>query len=173
MTSFYKTMFQTLSVGLLAISVISCGGSSSSKDKDDDSDSNSTPPHSSILNDGAGAPSSSQGDCDAKTSRVNWNALMDTNCQNLSDYNLFSDQTDPTANPNTGGVPYDLSVALFTDYASKYRFVFIPEGSKAQYSEAEVMDFPLGTVLVKTFAMPEKYKILLFLKYFCLALMPI
>ena len=59
MTSFYKTMFQTLSVGLLAISVISCGGSSSSKDKDDDSDSNSTPPHSSILNDGAGAPSSS------------------------------------------------------------------------------------------------------------------
>lgn len=147
MTAIYKSIFHSLTLSLLALSVISCGGGSSS------SDSRSSA--SGILNDGAGAPSSSLGDCNASTSGVNWDALMDTNCPKLSDYNLFMDQTDPTNNPNTGGVPYDLSVALFTDYATKYRFVFIPEGLKASFSEAEVMDFPVGTVLVKTFAMPE------------------
>ncbi len=108
-----------------------------------------------LLNEGAGAPSFSAGDCDAETTGVNWDALMDSNCPKLSDYNLFQSANDPTANPSKGGVPYDLSVPLFTDYASKYRFVFIPEGTKASFSEAEVMEFPVGTVLVKTFAMPE------------------
>lgn len=147
MKAIHKTLFQTLTTTLLALGVISCGGSSSS-----DNPSSSA---SSILNNGAGAPSSAVGNCDAATSGVNWDALMDKNCPNLSDYNLFIDETDPTEQPNIGGVPYDLSVPLFTDYASKYRFVFVPEGLKASYSEAEVMNFPVGSVLVKTFAMPE------------------
>ncbi len=86
---------------------------------------------------------------------VNWEALLTENCENLSNYNLFSDASDPTSNPNGTGIPYDLSTALFTDYASKYRFVFVPEGKTANYSEYEVMDFPVGTVLVKTFALPD------------------
>jgi len=43
---------------------------------------------------------------------------------------------------------------LFTDYASKYRFVFVPEGKTANYSAEESMDFPVGTVITKTFALP-------------------
>ncbi|MED5430832.1 MAG: hypothetical protein VX920_00710, partial [Pseudomonadota bacterium] len=93
-------------------------------------------------------------ECGGTRSGVNWGALLSENCPKLSDYNLFVDSTDPTRNPNTGGIPYDLSTPLFTDYASKYRFVFIPEGEKATYSEHEAFDFPVGTVLVKTFAMP-------------------
>ena len=93
--------------------------------------------------------------CSAQTDGVNWGALLSENCTNLSDYNLFVDNTDPTTNPNSVGMPYDLSTALFTDYATKYRFVFIPEGQKAIYNEHEVFEFPIGTVLVKTFAMPE------------------
>lgn len=93
-------------------------------------------------------------DCGGTTSGVNWGALLNENCPKLSDYNLFADSADPTRNPNAGGIPYDLSTPLFTDYASKYRFVFIPEGEKATYSEHEAFDFPVGTVLVKTFAMP-------------------
>jgi len=99
--------------------------------------------------------SSGPASCSTQTSGVNWGALLTENCTDLSDYNLFEDSTDPTKNPNSNGLPYDLSTALFTDYASKYRFVFIPEGQKAIYSENEVLEFPIGTVLVKTFAMPE------------------
>lgn len=102
-----------------------------------------------------GTPPVVQGDCKAKTEGVNWAALMTENCEKLSDYNLFANKRNPTANPNEGGIPYDLSTALFTDYASKYRFVFVPEGKVANYSEHEAIDFPVGTVLVKTFAMPK------------------
>jgi uncharacterized repeat protein (TIGR03806 family) len=151
MSSVYKPYFQTLVLAFLMLSIAACSSSSSSSSTEDADNL----PSSSILNAGASAPSGEDGDCNAAVSGVNWDALMDSNCSKLSDYNLFQDQTDPTAGPNAGGVPYDLSVALFTDYASKYRYVFIPEGSAASYSEAEVMDFPVGSVLVKTFAMPE------------------
>lgn len=86
---------------------------------------------------------------------VNWEALLTENCERLSDYNLFADATDPTSNPNETGIPYEMNTALFTDYATKYRYVFVPEGETATYSEHEVMEFPVGTVLVKTFSLPE------------------
>ena len=93
--------------------------------------------------------------CVSTGTDVNWEALLTKNCEKLSDYNLFSDNTDPSSNPNSTGIPYDLSTPLFTDYASKYRFVFVPEGETATYSEYEVMEFPVGTVLVKTFSLPD------------------
>ena len=95
-----------------------------------------------------------QGDCNAQSEGVNWAALLTENCPNLSDYNLFVDASDPTAKPNTGGIIYDLNTALFTDYASKYRFIFLPEGKTIEYNKNEVLNMPVGTVLVKTFAMP-------------------
>ena len=105
-------------------------------------------------NDGAGAPDGSDGNCDANTDGVNWNALMTENCTDIASYNLFKDSSDPTTNPNAGGVPFDLAVPLFTDYATKYRYAFIPEGLTVTYSANEVLDFPVGSVLVKTFTMP-------------------
>jgi len=91
----------------------------------------------------------------ATGSTVNQAALLTEFCNNLSDYNLFSDATDPTENPNGRGIPFSLNTPLYTDYATKYRFVFVPDGETATYSEHEVMDFPVGTVLVKTFALPD------------------
>ncbi len=91
----------------------------------------------------------------ATGSTVNQAALLTAFCNNLSDYNLFSDATDPTTGPNGRGIPFDLNTPLYTDYASKYRFVFVPDGETATYNEHEVMDFPVGTVLVKTFALPD------------------
>lgn len=105
-------------------------------------------------NGNAGAPTGDDGDCDAETSGVNWDALMTENCSDIASYNLFSDNSNPTQNPNAGGIPFDLAVPLFTDYATKYRFAFIPQGMQAKYSAQEVLDFPVGTVLVKTFTMP-------------------
>ena len=43
---------------------------------------------------------------------------------------------------------------LFTDYASKYRFIRVPEGTTVQYTDQGVLDFPEGTVIAKTFAYP-------------------
>lgn len=75
--------------------------------------------------------------------------------EKLSSYNFFKDNQDPTRNPNSKGFPYDLTSPLFTDYSTKYRFIFMPDGKKAQYSAQEVFDFPVGSVLVKTFALPK------------------
>lgn len=85
---------------------------------------------------------------------VNWNLLLTDNSPTLSAYRLFENTCDPTKNPSKRGVPYDLSVPLFTDYATKYRFVFVPEDQKATYVADEAFDFPVGTVITKTFALP-------------------
>lgn len=89
--------------------------------------------------------------CDAESNGMNSGAI-EVDCPMLSSYALFSDASDPTSNPNSRGLPYDLISALFSDYAEKYRFVFLPDGSSAAYSEQDRLDFPVGTVIAKTFA---------------------
>ncbi|SMD39155.1 conserved hypothetical protein, HNE_0200 family [Reichenbachiella faecimaris] len=68
----------------------------------------------------------------------------------LSDYKFFlgklSDLT-PTENV----LPYDLNTPLFSDYAKKRRFIYLPKGEKIGYRENEVLDFPVGTILIKNF----------------------
>ncbi|HZS05636.1 MAG TPA: SO2930 family diheme c-type cytochrome [Blastocatellia bacterium] len=71
----------------------------------------------------------------------------------LSEWQLFAANGAPLQ-PNKGVVPYDLNTPLFSDYASKYRFVWMPAGSSAEYREDAVFEFPVGTVLVKSFAFP-------------------
>jgi uncharacterized repeat protein (TIGR03806 family) len=98
--------------------------------------------------------------CSTQSTEINWDALLQENCHNLSDYNLFKDPADPTSNPNGNGLPYEMNTQLFTDYASKYRYVFVPPAqgggdNPATYSEHEVMEFPVGSVLVKTFTVPQ------------------
>lgn len=74
----------------------------------------------------------------------------------LSAYNLFADPANQT--PNAGLHPFTLTQPLFTDYAQKYRFVYMPDGTQATYDDTEVFDFPVGTVLVKTFAYPADFR---------------
>lgn len=70
----------------------------------------------------------------------------------LSAYKLFADL--PARRPAPGVTPYDLATPLFSDYALKSRYVFVPPGAQARYVSPDVLDFPVGTVLVKTFAFP-------------------
>lgn len=65
---------------------------------------------------------------------------------------LFADAGART--PNAGMTPYALNTPLFSDYATKHRFVFVPKGMHADYRATGVVEFPVGTVLVKTFAYP-------------------
>lgn len=73
--------------------------------------------------------------------------------QRLSEWRLFVSAA-PVLKPNEGVVPYDLNTPLFSDYASKYRFVWMPPGTSAEYRQDAIFEFPLGTVLAKTFAFP-------------------
>ncbi|XBQ17536.1 MAG: SO2930 family diheme c-type cytochrome [Oceanicaulis sp.] len=52
--------------------------------------------------------------------------------------------------------PYDLNTALFSDYALKLRTVWTPEGAgPAAYDPREAFEFPVGTVITKTFYYPR------------------
>jgi len=83
-------------------------------------------------------------------------AALEVDCASLSAYNLFADAGDPTENAN-GGILYDLTTPLFTDYAAKYRFIYVPEGKQAAYNSRDTLDFPVGTIIAKTFAMPRDF----------------
>ena len=52
---------------------------------------------------------------------------------------------------NAGVMPYDLNTPLFTDYALKLRTLWMPDGKAARYREDRELDFPVGTILTKTF----------------------
>ncbi|HMC97723.1 MAG TPA: hypothetical protein VKG92_08725, partial [Flavobacteriales bacterium] len=69
----------------------------------------------------------------------------------LSEYNFFTGDLKDQM-PVYGVVPFAPISALFTDYAHKKRFVWMPEGVKAHYvDDKTVLDFPDGTVLIKNF----------------------
>ena len=68
----------------------------------------------------------------------------------LSDYGFFEDLNAQI--PTKGVLPYELITPLFSDYADKLRFIYMPEGGFAEFIPNKVFDFPDGTVLIKTFA---------------------
>ncbi|WP_425076335.1 hypothetical protein [Psychroserpens sp. S379A] len=69
----------------------------------------------------------------------------------LSEYNFFQGDL-KNLEPVSGVLPYNLNSPLFTDYAHKKRFVWMPEGSIASYnSDHTPLDFPVGAMLIKNF----------------------
>jgi uncharacterized repeat protein (TIGR03806 family) len=69
----------------------------------------------------------------------------------LSDYKFFVGEM-KNLEPAYKVLPYDLNSSLFTDYALKKRFVWMPEGVKATYAaDGEILNFPTGTILIKNF----------------------
>lgn len=77
-------------------------------------------------------------------------------CDLLSSYRFFRGNGS-RQEPNDRVLPYDLNTPLFSDYASKHRFVWMPAGTSARYDDFESFDFPVGAVLIKTFSYPYDY----------------
>ncbi len=77
--------------------------------------------------------------------------------EKLSEYHFFTGKLQDLI-PNERVLPYDLITALFSDYAHKARFVWMPEGTSAKYSKDEVLEFPVGTVLIKNFYYPTDFR---------------
>ncbi len=71
--------------------------------------------------------------------------------KHLSQYELFVGDL-AAQQPAAGVFRYELNTALFSDYTSKYRFVKVPAGTRIQYRDEGVFDFPVGTIIAKTFA---------------------
>ena len=53
---------------------------------------------------------------------------------------------------------YDLNMPLFSDYALKLRTLYLPEGTTATWHPYESFDFPVGTIVTKTFFYPIQEK---------------
>lgn len=77
--------------------------------------------------------------------------------EKLSEYHFFKGTLKDLI-PNDRVLPYDLNTILFSDYAQKARFVWMPEDSSANYNKDEVLDFPVGTVLIKNFYYSKDFR---------------
>ncbi len=70
----------------------------------------------------------------------------------LSAYHLFTDVHGRV--PAARVTPYDIATPLFTDYAAKTRYFYLPPGKTARVDGPCLIDFPVGAVLIKSFAFP-------------------
>jgi len=69
----------------------------------------------------------------------------------LSDYHFFDGEMKNQI-PSLNVIPYSPASSLFTDYAHKKRFIWMPIGVKATYNgDSNVLELPVGAALIKTF----------------------
>jgi uncharacterized repeat protein (TIGR03806 family) len=80
--------------------------------------------------------------------------IADGKPEHLSDWHVLNVDGGRLV-PNAGVLPYDLITPLFSDYAHKLRTVWMPAGAHAKYTPDAALDFPVGTILSKTFYYPR------------------
>ncbi len=64
-----------------------------------------------------------------------------------------------TVTAHAGVTPYDLQTTLFSDYAVKYRTVWMPPGTSVSYEDDARFEFPVGTVITKSFGFPADFRV--------------
>lgn len=72
----------------------------------------------------------------------------------LSEYGIFQGNI-ADQKPIESVIPYSLNTPLFSDYAEKLRFIQLPKDSVVAYNSNEVLAFPVGTTIIKTFYFPN------------------
>ena len=72
---------------------------------------------------------------------------------NLSDYHIFRGKMNNLI-PSGGFYSYTLATTLFTDYAEKQRLIWLPPGTKMSRIDDGLLNFPDGSMIVKTFYYP-------------------
>ena len=70
----------------------------------------------------------------------------DTLPPKLSDFRFFNGTA-----PNAGVRPYALNTPLFSDYADKDRYLYLPPGTSATFKGDGLPELPVGAALIKTF----------------------
>jgi uncharacterized repeat protein (TIGR03806 family) len=79
---------------------------------------------------------------------------MDAPKSLLSEYNFFEGHL-ADLRPATQVFPYEVNAPLFSDYAEKTRFIFLPAGTAMTYRADAPFDFPDGAVIIKNFYYPH------------------
>jgi uncharacterized repeat protein (TIGR03806 family) len=79
----------------------------------------------------------------------------------LSAYNLFA--WDPATgftfnDTDQRIVPYELNTPLFSDFALKQRAIYVPPGTAATFDPELAFEFPVGSVLIKSFSFPADFR---------------
>ncbi|MEZ4296141.1 MAG: hypothetical protein R3B70_14305, partial [Polyangiaceae bacterium] len=74
----------------------------------------------------------------------------------LSEYCFFEGEMKDLV-PRKGIYEYQVAAALWSDHAEKQRFIVLPEGKKITFDEEEGWQYPLGTILVKTFSFRDDF----------------
>ena len=75
----------------------------------------------------------------------------------LSEYSFFQGKISDLK-PAENVYEYELNNALFSDYSHKKRFIYFPEGKKMSYRPEGVMDFDVGSVIIKNFYYPTDFR---------------
>jgi uncharacterized repeat protein (TIGR03806 family) len=52
--------------------------------------------------------------------------------------------------------PYEINTPLFSDYSQKLRTYYLPPGAQITYRERQSLEFPVGSVITKTFFYPHR-----------------
>jgi len=90
--------------------------------------------------------------CERSQAPVQFHA--DGQPERLSDWHVLAVQ-DGRLRLNKGVEPYALNTALFSDYAHKLRTLWLPQGKVATYRADAAFEFPVGTIISKTFYYPR------------------
>ncbi|MBO6768092.1 MAG: hypothetical protein JJ901_07280 [Erythrobacter sp.] len=81
-------------------------------------------------------------------------AIMDEGLpRSLSEFGFFADPAGQV--PQARVTPYRLNTPLYSDGADKLRFVYLPEGAQMGAQGEGLLEIPVGTALIKTFAFGE------------------
>ncbi|MCE7922500.1 MAG: hypothetical protein DYG98_05565 [Haliscomenobacteraceae bacterium CHB4] len=72
----------------------------------------------------------------------------------LSDYAFFTGSL-ADLKPAPGVFSYEVNAPLFSDYAEKARFIYLPEDASMTYRDSAAFDFPNGAVIIKNFFYPH------------------
>ena len=77
--------------------------------------------------------------------------------EKLTDYCIYQGEL-KTLTPSEGVYPYDVAAALWSDHAAKQRLIVLPPGGKIKFDDGEGWQFPLGTIIAKTFSFYDDFR---------------
>jgi uncharacterized repeat protein (TIGR03806 family) len=95
------------------------------------------------------APVARKANITLKGKTIETNAL-----KQLSDYGFFKGQL-AELNPSEHVYPYAINTPLFSDYAQKARFIYLPNGKQMDFNPNGPLDFEDGAILIKNFYYPK------------------
>ena len=75
--------------------------------------------------------------------------------RSLEDFAFFRKRNGTDPAPRV--VPYELNTPLYSDGAEKLRYIYLPEGAQIEADAEGLLQLPVGSAIIKTFAFGERF----------------